>query len=67
MSPTESEGLLRAMVENLPLPPEIAYFLQLGSYNVTGYLDLTPDFRMQVTDPVYIPGTAPSAVTMFGI
>jgi len=66
LSLIESERLRRAIVENLPLPPEIAYFLQLGSYDVTGYIDLTPDFRMQVTSPIYPPGTEASVATLLG-
>ncbi len=62
----ETERLRRAIVENLPLPPAIAYFLQLGSYDITGYFDLTPDFRMQITSPIYPPGTPPSTKTMLG-
>jgi hypothetical protein len=60
----ETERLRRSIVENLPLPPAIAYFLQLGSYDITGYFDPTPDFRMQITSPIYPPGTQPSAKTM---
>lgn len=66
LSPIESERLRRAIVENLPLPPAIAYYLQLGSYDVTGYIDLTADFRMQVTSPVYPPGTAASVAALLG-
>jgi len=56
----ENERLRRAIVEHFPLPPTIAYFLQMGSYDITGYFDLTPDFRMQITSPIYPPGTEPS-------
>jgi hypothetical protein len=66
LSPTESERLRRAIVENLPLPPAIAYFLQLGSYDVTGYIDLTADFRMQVTSPIYPLGAEASAAALLG-
>lgn len=66
LSPLEGERLRRAIVENLPLPPAIAYFLQLGSFEVTGYIDLTPDFRMQVTDPIYPPGAETSVANMLG-
>jgi hypothetical protein len=62
----ESERLRRAIVENIPLPPAVAYFLQLGSYDVTGYFDLTPDFRMQITSPIYPPGTQPSTKNLLG-
>ena len=66
LSPLEGERLRRAIVENLPLPPAIAYFLQLGSFEVTGYIDLTPDFRMQVSDPIYPPGAETSVANMLG-
>src|ERR1700676_1778693 len=62
----ENERLRRAIVEHFPLPPAIAYFLQMGSYDITGYFDLTPDFRMQITSPIYLPGTQPSTMTMLG-
>lgn len=65
LSPLEGERLRRAIVENLPLPPVIAYFLQLGSYN-TGFIDLTPDFRLQVTDPIYPPGAETSVANLLG-
>jgi hypothetical protein len=63
---TESDHLRRAIVEDLPLPPVVAYFLQMGSYDVTGYFDLTPDFRMQVTSPIYPDGTKPSPADLLG-
>lgn len=66
LSPLEGERLRRAIVENLPLPPAIAYFLQLGSFEITGYIDLTPDFRMQVSDPIYAPGAETSVANMLG-
>ncbi|HKW33855.1 MAG TPA: hypothetical protein VJN92_12680 [Candidatus Acidoferrum sp.] len=66
LSSIESERLRRAIVENLPLPPAIAYFLQLGSYDVTGHIDLTPDFRMQVTSPICSPDTEASVASLLG-
>jgi len=66
LSEIENERLLRAVVENLPLPPAIAYFLELGSYDITGYIDLTRDFRIQVTSPIYRPGSLPSATNLLG-
>src|SRR5436853_4107968 len=61
----ENERLRRPIVEHFPLPPAIAYFLQMGSYDITGYFDLTPDFRMQITSPIYR-GTEPSPQTLLG-
>jgi hypothetical protein len=55
LRPDENTRLGRAIVENLPLPPAIAYFFELGSYDVTGYFDLTPDFRLLTTSPIYRP------------
>jgi hypothetical protein len=63
---TENERIRRAIVEYFPLPPAIAYFLQMGSYDITGYFDLTPDFRMQITSPIYPPGSEPSTKTLLG-
>lgn len=63
---TENERLRRAIVEDFPLPPAIAYFLQMGSYDITGYFDLTSDFRMQITSPIYPRGVEPSAKTLLG-
>jgi hypothetical protein len=63
---TENGRLRRAIVEDFPLPPAIAYFLQMGSYDITGYFDLTPDFRMQITSPIYPPGKEPSSKSLLG-
>ena len=62
----ETERLRRAIVERFPLPPVIAYFLQMGSYDITGYLDLTIDFRTQITSPIYRAGAEPSTKTLLG-
>jgi hypothetical protein len=66
LRPIENEHLRRAIVEHFPLPPVIAYFLQMGSYDITGYFDLTPDFRMQITSPIYPPGANTSVKTLLG-
>jgi hypothetical protein len=58
LRPDENTRLRRAIVENLPLPPTIAYFFELGSYDVTGYFDLTPDFRLLTTSIIYRPDSA---------
>jgi len=62
----ENERLRRAIIEDFPLPPAIAYFLQMGSYDITGYFDLTPDFRLQITSPIYPPDTEPSLKSLLG-
>ena len=66
LSATENTRLRRAIVENLPLPPTVAYFFELGSYDVTGYFDLTPDFRMITTSPLYQPGSDPAPDNLIG-
>jgi hypothetical protein len=58
----ESKGCLRSdedyrlkqlLTQRLPLPSPLAYELRFGSYDLTGYLDLTSDFQMQVVSPLY--------------
>ena len=66
LRPDENTRLRRAIVENLPLPPTIAYFFELGSYDVTGYFDLTPDFRMLTTSLLYRPESAPTPGNVIG-
>jgi hypothetical protein len=66
LSSAENTHLRRAIVENLPLPPAIAYFFQLGSYDVTGYFDLTPDFRLITTSPLYQLGADPTPGNLIG-
>jgi hypothetical protein len=53
LKPAEAQRLLRAVPEAFPLPPSFAYHFQLGSFDTTGYFDLTPDFRMEVIRPIY--------------
>src|ERR1700722_19679750 len=66
LRPDENTRLRRAIVENLPLPPAIAYFFELGSYDVTGYFDLTPDFRMLTTSPIYRPDSEQTPDNLIG-
>jgi hypothetical protein len=66
LQPDENTRLRRAIVENLPLPPTIAYFFDLGSYDVTGYFDLTPDFRMLTTSPLYRPDAEQTPDNLIG-
>ena len=66
LRPDENTRLRRAIVENLPLPPTIAYFFELGSYDVTGYFDLTPDFRLLTTSPIYRPDSALTPDNLIG-
>ena len=64
--PDENTRLRRAIVENIPLPPAIAYFFELGSYDVTGYFDLTPAFRMLTTSPIYRPDSDQTPDNLIG-
>lgn len=66
LRPDENARLRRAIVENIPLPPAIAYFFELGSYDVTGYFDLTPDFRMLTTSPIYRPDSDQTPDNLIG-
>ena len=54
----ENRRLRRRLVESVPLAPEVAYFLELGSYDVTGFFDLTSDFRLEIISPIYPEGAA---------
>jgi len=49
----EARRIRRAVAERFPLPPSIAYRYQLGSYDTTGFFELTPDFRLNVVTPIY--------------
>jgi hypothetical protein len=62
----ENAHLRRAITESVPLPPVVAYFFQLGSYDVTGFFDLTTDFRVQVVSPIYPDGAIPSPERLMG-
>ena len=55
-SSTEARRIRRAVAERFPLPPSIAYRYELGSYDTTGYFELTPDFRLNVVSPIYQDG-----------
>jgi hypothetical protein len=55
-SSTDARGIRRAIAERFPLPPSIAYRYELGSYDTTGFFELTPDFRLNVVSPIYQDG-----------
>jgi hypothetical protein len=55
-SATEAQRIRRAVAERFPLPPSIAYRYELGSYDTTGFFELTPDFRLNVVSPIYQDG-----------
>jgi hypothetical protein len=52
-SATEARRIRRAVAERFPLPPSIAYRYELGSYDTTGFFELTSDFRLNVVSPIY--------------
>jgi hypothetical protein len=52
----EAQRLRQILTEHLPFPPYIAFLFRFGSCDVTGILDLTPDFRLQIGSPLYSPG-----------
>jgi len=52
-SSTEARRIRRVVAERFPLPPSIAYRYELGSYDTTGFFELTPDFRLNVVSPIY--------------
>lgn len=52
----EARRIRRAVAERFPLPPSIAYRYELGSYDTTGFFELTPDFRLNVVSPIYQDG-----------
>jgi hypothetical protein len=55
-SSTDARRIRRAVAERFPLPPSIAYRYELGSYDSTGFFELTPNFRLNVVSPIYQDG-----------
>jgi hypothetical protein len=55
-SPAEARRIRRAVAERFPLPPSIAYRYELGSFDTTGFFELTLDFRLNVVSPIYQDG-----------
>jgi hypothetical protein len=49
----EAQRIRRVVAEGFPLPPSISYRYQLGSFDTTGFFELTPDFRLEVVNPIY--------------
>lgn len=47
----EGAHLRQAIAETFPFPPQIAAFLRFGTYQRTGFIDLTPDFVMRLVSP----------------
>jgi hypothetical protein len=48
----ESELLAGRIVQNLPLPPMLAYKLRYGDYLADGHLDLGPKFALKSVSPL---------------
>jgi len=53
LTSVEAQHIRRVVAEGFPLPPSISYRYQLGSFDTTGFFELTPDFRLEVVNPVY--------------
>lgn len=47
----EARALLQAAVERFPLPVYVAFGLRYGSYANTGFIDLTPEFALEIVSP----------------
>jgi hypothetical protein len=63
---TEARRIRRAVAEQFPLPPAIGYRYQLGSYDTTGFFELTPDFRLNVVSPIYQDGQSKTVEHQLG-
>lgn len=53
LSSAEAGRIRQVVSEKFPLPPSIAYRYRFGSYDTTGFFELTPDFRLEVVSPIY--------------
>lgn len=49
----EAAALLTRISQSLPLSPVNSYFLRYGAYPNSGFLDLSPQFRLKVTGVVH--------------
>jgi hypothetical protein len=52
----EAELVAGRIVQNLPLPPMLAYKLRYGDYLMDGFLDLGPRFALKSVSPLLKPG-----------
>jgi hypothetical protein len=52
----EAELVAARIVQNLPLPPMLAYKLRYGDYLMDGHLDLGPRFALKSVSPLLKPG-----------
>jgi hypothetical protein len=54
----EAEQVAGRIVQNLPLPPMLAYKLRYGDYLMDGHLDLGTQFALKSVSPLLKPGVA---------
>ncbi len=50
--PDESKRLLGVAAEHFPLPSIAAFGLRYGAYAQSGYVDVTPEFHLEVISPI---------------
>ncbi len=48
----ERSHIVTAITERSALPPNIAYNLRFGAFAQSGFVELTPDFRLKVVSPL---------------
>ncbi len=51
LAPGGGPGLVQQIIERLPLPSTLAYYLRYGAYMSTGYIDADPRFALKVVRP----------------
>ncbi|HEY6466282.1 MAG TPA: hypothetical protein VIY69_09845 [Candidatus Acidoferrales bacterium] len=56
LGPDEEYRLKRALTERLPLSSSLARTILLGSFGLSGYVDLTPDLVLEFVSPIYPSG-----------
>jgi hypothetical protein len=66
IGPGESYSFRQALAQKLPLPPFLSYRLLVGSFDLTGAFDLSSDFRLAITSPVYADAARESAAQLTG-
>jgi hypothetical protein len=52
LTASERSRLVVAITERFALPPNTAYNLRFGAFAQTGFVELTPDFRLKVVSPL---------------
>lgn len=51
LQPEDTERLIRSAAERAPLSPRAVFGLRYGGYAETGFIDLTPEFHLEVISP----------------